>query len=112
MGTDLNAAQSARLENQAMEVKAKAEEARRRLDEKKKNELLVTHMSRQQQMRWKRERKAQERADDVYMTSKMSELNEHLREEEAQVIREKFERAKQRDDFLLKQMAIKREKIE
>merc|ERR1712196_692974 len=87
-------------------------EARRRLDEKKKNELLVTHMSRQQQMRWKRERKAQERADDVYMTSKMSELNEHLREEEAQVIREKFERAKQRDDFLLKQMAIKREKIE
>ena len=54
--TDMNAAQNARLENQAREVEAKAQDARRRLDEKKKNELLVTHMSRQQQMRWKREK--------------------------------------------------------
>merc|ERR1719446_889992 len=89
--TDLNAAQNMRLEKQAMEVQAKAQEARARMDEQKQNELLVMHMSRQQQMRWKKERAAQERADDVYYAEELKKLNGKLREEEAEAIREKFE---------------------
>merc|ERR1719231_714765 len=54
--TDLNKATNQRLEKQAAEVQAKAQAARERLDEQKKTELLVMHMSRQQQMRWKAER--------------------------------------------------------
>ena len=85
--TDMNAAQNARLENQAREVEAKAQDARRRLDEKKKNELLVTHMSRQQQMRWKREKDEQERQDQLHFAGELQKLNASLREEEAQTIR-------------------------
>merc|ERR1719217_582868 len=105
--TDMNAANNARLANQAAEVQAKAMAARAKLDEQRKNELLVMHMSRQQQIRWKKERKAQDDADDKYYASKLSELNVQLREEEAGAIRSKFDRNKQRDAFLLKQMAEK-----
>ena len=105
--TDMNAAQNARLENQAREVEAKAQDARRRLDEKKKNELLVTHMSRQQQMRWKREKDEQERQDQLHFAGELQKLNASLREEEAQTIRDRFEKAKVRDRFLLQQMDAK-----
>ena len=80
--------------------------------EKKKNELLVTHMSRQQQMRWKRERKAQEDVDDKHIADKMKGLNTQLREEEADKIRDNFDRAKARDGYLLKQMADKTARAE
>ena len=70
--SDLNASTNNRLEAQAIEVANKAAEARAKLDEKKKNELLVTHMSRQQQIRWKRERKAQEDVDDKHIATKMA----------------------------------------
>ena len=92
-----------------MEVQAKAQEARARMDEQKQNELLVMHMSRQQQMRWKKERAAQERSDDIYYAEELKKLNGQLREEEAEAIREKFERAKSRDAFLLSQMSQKLE---
>merc|ERR1719217_223364 len=105
--TDMNAANNARLANQAAEVQAKAMAARAKLDEQRKNELLVMHMSRQQQIRWKKERKAQDDADDKYYASKLSELNVQLREEEAMAIRDRFERAKGRDAFLLRQMSEK-----
>jgi len=109
--TDLNAQQNARLEAQAIEVQAKALEARARLDEKKKDELLVTHMSRQQQMRWKAEKRAQTEADGEYYATQLKALNEQLREEEAQAIRDKFEMAREKDAFLMKQMAEKRERV-
>merc|ERR1719198_1699246 len=105
--TDMNAATNQRLEKQAHEVQAKAQAAREKLDEQRKNELLVMHMSRQQQMRWKAERKAQETADDKYYASELKQLNAQLREEEAMAIRDKFERNKSRDAFLLQQMAEK-----
>ena len=105
--TDVNAADNARLENQAQEVQAKAQAAREKLDEQRKNELLVMHMSRQQQMRWKKERKAQVTADDVYHAEQLKVLNSELREEEARTIRDKFDRAKQRDAYLLRQMTEK-----
>merc|ERR1740136_30450 len=104
---DLNASTNNRLEAQAVEVANKAAEARAKLDEKKKNELLVTHMSRQQQMRWKRERKAQEDVDDKHIATNMISLNKQLREEEADKIRSTFDRAKGRDAYLLRQMADK-----
>ena len=81
-----------------------AQEARARLDEQKKNELLVMHMSRQQQMRWKKERLAQEKADDEHHAAELKKLNIQLREEEAVAIRDKFDRAKARDAYLLRQM--------
>ena len=90
----------------------KAAEARAKLDEKKKNEMLVTHMSRQQQMRWKRERKAQEAADDKHIAVSMIALNKQLREEEADKIVTTFKKAQQRDEYLLRQMAEKKEKAE
>ena len=105
--TDMNAADNARLENQAAEVQAKAMEAREKLDNQRKDDLLIMHMSRQQQMRWKKERKAQETAEDVHYASQLKKLNVTLREEEAVAIRDKFDKAKQRDAFLLKQMAEK-----
>jgi len=105
---DLNAAQNNRLETQAIEVANKAAEARVKLDEKKKNELLVTHMSRQTQMRWKRERKAQEAADDKHIATNMQVLSKQLREEEAEKIVTNFKKAQQRDEYLLRQMAEKR----
>jgi len=105
--TDLNAANNSRLEKQAMEVQAKATAARQKLDEQKKNELLVMHMSRQQQMRWKKERRTQQEADDKHYAGELKKLNVQLREEEAMAIRDKFERNKQRDAFLLRQMAEK-----
>jgi len=105
--TDLNAQTNQRLEKQAQEVQAKAQEARERLDEQRKNELLVMHMSRQQQLRWKQERKTQETADDEHHASELKKLNMQLREEEAKAIRDKFERNKARDAFLLRQMAEK-----
>ena len=105
--TDLNAASNTRLANQAAEVQAKAQEARARLDEQRKNELLVMHFSRQQQMRWKAERKAQETRDDEHYASELKKLNVQLREEEAMAIRDRFEKAKGRDAYLLKQMAEK-----
>merc|ERR1712196_558027 len=64
-------------------------------------------MTRQQQMRWKKEKKAQEKAEDQYFASELRGLNEKLREEEAMAIRDKFERNKGRDAFLLTQMAEK-----
>merc|ERR1719446_1952356 len=103
----MNAATNTRLEKQAAEVQAKAQAAREKLDEQRKNELLVLHKSRQQQMRWKKERKAQETADDAHYASELKKLNVQLREEEAMAIRDKFERNKARDSFLLKQMAEK-----
>jgi len=60
-------------------------------------------------MRWKKERKAQTTADDHYYAENLKILNAQLREEEAQAIRDKFERAKQRDSYLLHQMAEKAE---
>merc|ERR1740138_1058319 len=90
--TDLNAASNTRLANQAAEVQAKAQAAREKLDEQRKNELLVMHMSRQQQMRWKKEKKEQERVEDVHHAKELKKLNEQLREEEAVAIRDKFER--------------------
>merc|ERR1740138_2015734 len=105
--TDLNAATNQRLNKQAHEVQAKAQAAREKLDEQRKNELLVMHMSRQQQMRWKKEKKEQERVEDVHHAKELKKLNEQLREEEAVAIRDKFERNKSRDAFLLHQMAEK-----
>lgn len=105
--TDLNAASNSRLEKQAHEVQAKAQAAREKLDEQRKNELLVMHMSRQQQMRWKKERKAQDTSDDVHYASELKKLNVQLREEEAMAIRDKFDRNKNRDAFLLHQMSEK-----
>merc|ERR1740138_1888588 len=110
--TDLNAASNTRLANQAAEVQAKAQAAREKLDEQRKNELLVMHMSRQQQMRWKKERKEQEKADDEHYASELKKLNVHLREEEAVAIRDKFERNKRRDAYLLSQMHEKAEGLE
>ena len=107
--TDLNAATNTRLEKQAMEVQAKAQAARERLDEQKKTELLVMHMSRQQQMRWKKEKKEQEKAEDLHHAGELKKLNAQLREEEAVGIRAKFERNKERDAFLLRQMGEKTE---
>ena len=83
-----------------------------KLDEQRKNELLVMHMSRQQQMRWKKERKAQTTADDVHYASELKKLNVKLREEEAMAIRDKFERNKQRDAYLLQQMEDKSAALE
>ena len=88
-------------------MQAKAQEARAKLDEQRKNELLVMHFSRQQQMRWKAERKAQETRDDEHYAGELKKLNVQLREEEAMAIRDRFEKAKGRDAFLLKQMAEK-----
>jgi hypothetical protein len=105
--TDLNASSNTRLANQAAEVQAKAQAARAKLDEQRKNELLVMHFSRQQQMRWKAERKAQETCDDEHYAGELKKLNVQLREEEAMAIRDRFEKAKGRDAFLLKQMAEK-----
>jgi len=110
--TDINASTNARLEAQAVEVQAKAQEARDKMDEQKKNELLVMQMSRQQQMRWKRERKAQAEADDLHYATELKKLNQRLREEEAMAIRGKFERAKMRDGFLLKQIEEKRNRAD
>jgi len=110
--TDINAQQNSRLEAQAVEVQAKAMEARNKLDEKKKDEMLVTHMSRQQQMRWKAEKAAQQEADDGYFADGLKKLNAQLREEEAQTIRDKFEECRRNDAFLLKQMSQKRDKVE
>ncbi|KAL1529271.1 hypothetical protein AB1Y20_000225 [Prymnesium parvum] len=110
--TDLNAATNQRLERQANEVQAKAQEARNKMDEQRKNELLVMQMSRQQQMRWKRERKAQAEIDDLHYATELKKLNQRLREEEAMAIRDKFERAKARDEFLLKQVDEKRSRAE
>jgi len=110
--TDMNASTNKRLEAQAAEVQAKAGAVRDKLDEQKKTEMLVMHMTRQQQMRWKKEKKAQEKSDDKYFASELQTLNEKLREEEAMAIRDKFERNKTRDDFLLKQMAEKVENQE
>merc|ERR1740138_720991 len=64
--TDVNKATNTRLANQAAEVQAKAQAAREKLDEQRKNEMLVMHMSRQQQTRWKKERANQEIADDKH----------------------------------------------
>jgi hypothetical protein len=105
--TDLNAASNTRLENQAAEVQAKAAAAREKLDEQRKNELLIMHMSRQQQMRWKKERATQSQAADKHHAEELKKLNVQLREEEAMAIRDKFERAKQRDAYLLRQMEDK-----
>lgn len=110
--TDINAQTNSRLENQAMEVQAKAQEARDKMEEQKKNELLVMQMSRQQQMRWKRERKAQADANDRFEAEQLKALNVRLREEEATAIRDKFERAKARDEYLLRQIDEKRERFE
>ena len=110
--TDLNQATNTRLEKQAMEVQAKAQAARERLDAQKKTELLTMHMSRQQQMRWKKERDAQLRAEDDHYASELKKLNVHLREEEAVKIRDKFERNKQRDAYLLQQMEDKSAALE
>ena len=107
--TDINKATNTRLEKQAAEVQAKAMAAREKLDEQRKTELLVMHKSRQQQMRWKKERVGQERADDEHYASELKKLNVKLREEEAMAIRTKFEKNKARDAFLLKQMAEKAE---
>ena len=105
--TSTSGDEHARLEKQAAEVQAKAMAAREKLDEQRKTELLVMHKSRQQQMRWKKERVGQERADDEHYASELRKLNVKLREEEAMAIRDKFERNKTRDAFLLKQMAEK-----
>jgi len=110
--TDINASTNMRLEAQAVEVQAKAQEARDKMEEQKKNELLVMQMSRQQQMRWKRERKAQAEGDDLHYATELKKLNQRLREEEAMAIRDKFERAKARDGFLLKQIEEKRNRTD
>ncbi len=53
----------------------------------------------------------QQRADSAHHASKMKELNVVLREEEAQTIRDRLARTKERDEFLLKQMAQKQERL-
>jgi len=110
--TDLNKSTNARLEKQAAEVQAKAMAAREKLDNQRKTELLVMHMSRQQQIRWKKEKAAQQDAEDKHYASELKKLNATLREEEAMAIRAKFERNKQRDADLLAQMAEKSDKKE
>jgi len=65
------------------------------------------HMSRQQQMRWKKEKLAQEKADDAHHANELKKLNGKLREEEAMAIRDRFEKNKKRDAYLLAQMADK-----
>jgi len=69
-------------------------------------------MSRQQQMRWKRERDAQAAADDKHIAVGMSELNKQLREEEAEKIVTNFKKAQVRDQYLLRQMGEKRHAAE
>ena len=41
----------------------------------------------------------------------LKKLNEQLREEEAQAIRDKFQRSRENQGFLLSQMSHKREKV-
>jgi hypothetical protein len=105
---DTNAENEARLQAQAMDVQVKAMEARARLDEKKKDEMLITHMSRQQQMRWKAEKRLQAQSDDVYFQQQQQILNAELREEEAAALQQTYEKRKNLDAFLLKQMIQKR----
>jgi len=104
---DMTAEKDARLEAQAVEVQAKAQEARARLDEKKKDEMLITHMSRQQQMRWKAEKRLQEQADDLHFAQQQQSLNAELREEEAEAMRRTYQKRKELDSFLKTQMEQK-----
>ena len=54
---------------------------------------------------------AQHTAAGRHFAGQLAKLNVPLREEEAMAIRDKFERNKQRDSFLLQQMAEKVERL-
>ena len=110
--TDTNAQQNSRLEAQAVEVQAKAMEARNKLDEKKKDEMLVTHMSRQQQMRWKAERREQQRYEDEYYAEQQRALGEELIEEQAQEMLDKYEQRRALDQEHFRQMALKKSRAD
>ena len=108
--TNLNAEADTRLKKQEMEVTEKANEARKRLDEKKKDELLITHMSRQQQMRWKAEKRVQEQYADAYFAEQQRLLNDELLEEQADELVKKYEDRKAYDKILFKQMEAKKQR--
>ena len=110
--TDMHAAQDERVAAQEQEVALKASEARKRLDEKKKDELLVTHMSRQQQMRWKAERREQQRYEDEYYAEQQRTLGEELIEEQAQEMLDKYEQRRALDQEHFRQMALKKSRAD
>jgi len=100
----------ARLDAQMAEVENKASEARARKEEKRKDDLLIMHMSRQRQIRWKAEKRLQEEADSRHLAESQAALNRELQMEEDAELRAVIDRRKEYDKVLQAQMAQKRER--
>lgn len=94
-----------RIDREVADKDAKDQAEERARMEKARADLIATHISRQQQLKWKADAKTQEAREKEYYRSQLGELNARLRNEE--IAKTQADRAERRrlDDFLFEQMA-------
>ncbi|KAG8467133.1 hypothetical protein KFE25_000449 [Diacronema lutheri] len=96
-----------RMQRQVDELEAQVRGAERARHAKARADLVATHISRQQQLKWKSDAHKQEELERAHFASQLGELNERLRNEElAKTVHERKERERL-DDYLFDQMAQK-----
>lgn len=97
----------ARVQRQVDELNAQTRAAEKARQAKARDDLIATHVSRQQQLKWKADALKQEKLERDHFASQLGELNERLRGEElAKSLHDRKERERL-DDFLFDQMAQK-----
>lgn len=106
---DIQRQNNERLDKQVAEVQEKSAAAQAAKEEKMRNELMATHMSRQQQLRWKDEKKHRQKLEDQYYADQLKQRNAELREEEEELYFSQIHRNKQHQGFLVKQMEVKQD---
>lgn len=95
------------LNRQVAELQASELAAQKARHAKTRADLVATHISRQQQLKWKADARKQEQLETEHFASQLGALNERLRSEEhAKVAHDRAERARL-DDFHFGQMAHK-----
>merc|ERR1719446_812777 len=72
---DIQRQNNERLDKQVAEVQEKSAAAQAAKEEKMRKELMATHMSRQQQLRWKDEKKHRQKLEDQYYADQLKQRN-------------------------------------
>lgn len=104
---DIQQQNAERLDKQVAEVQEKSEAALAAKEEKKRREMMEMHMSRQQQLRWREEKKTRGKATDEYYAGQLRLRNAELREEEQDIFNQQISKNQSHQNYLVKQMVLK-----
>jgi hypothetical protein len=94
-----------RMQRQVEELEGQVRAAEKARHEKARSDLIATHISRQQQLKWKADAHKQEAREQTHFAEQLGSLNARLRDEEMAKAQHERKERERLDDYLFDQMA-------